>query len=102
VNVEPIEVGAGVQLGLERARDRRAIAKEEAKLGPCSIQREGAEFEDGRQQPQLASGSCPSLGDQEKRGQTSVRDGVQTPILSLNQSGRPIVRGGRKWYSTGR
>ena len=98
----PIEVGAGVRWGLERVNDRRAKAKVEARvvLNPT---RGRAGFEDGRlSSPRLAGSSRPSLGDQEKEVKRVWGDGVQTPILSLNQSGRPIVQGGRKWYSTGR
>jgi len=100
VDAGPIEVGAGVRWGLER---RRAKAKVEARVVLNPTRREWVEFEDGRlSSPQLAGGSRPSLGDQEKEVKRVCGDGVQTPILLLNQSGRPIVQGGRKWYSTGR
>ena len=39
VDAGPIQVGAGVRLGLERVDDRRAKVKVEAKPGSFSIQR---------------------------------------------------------------
>ena len=70
VDAEPIEVSAGVQFGLERVDERQAEPKPKPKPKPGQDHTQsngrGAECEDGRlSSPQFASGSRPSLGDQE-------------------------------------
>ena len=76
--------------------DRRVKVKVEVRVVLNPTRREWVEVEDGRlSSPQLAGGSRPSLGDQEKEVKRVWGDGVQTPILSFNQSGRRSCRAER-------